>query len=179
LALFFKGAAPEGSLKGARFVRAPFVHLEGGGKDERGMSTEAHSPPNVAEGDSRPGAVTLYRLTRRWQFLATAKGAYSAKGAVLVQMRPRDDGDGRIGLGFTATRKIGGAVVRNRAKRRLREVARALAPELALPGSDYVFIARNGAPDRPFPQLIEDARRALKDLAKPRSETRTKSDHGQ
>jgi len=46
-----------------------------------------------------------------------------------------------IGVGFTATKKIGNAVTRNRAKRRLREVARALLPELGRPGHDYVLIA--------------------------------------
>jgi ribonuclease P protein component len=84
-------------------------------------------------------------------------------------MRPRDDGAAVVRVGFTATRKIGGAVVRNRAKRRLREVARALLPNLALAGCDYVFIARSGAPDRPFPLLLEDAGRALAQLARDRA----------
>lgn len=109
------------------------------------------------------------RLTRRVEFLAAAKGRYCARGAVLVQMRPRDDGAAQVRVGFTATRKIGGAVVRNKAKRRLREVARALLPRLALPGCDYVFIARSGAPDRPFPLLLEDAGKALAQLARERA----------
>ena len=109
------------------------------------------------------------RLTRRVEFLAAAKGRYCARGAVLVQMRPRDDGAAQVRVGFTATRKIGGAVVRNKAKRRMREVARALLPKLALPGCDYVFIARSGAPDRPFPLLLEDAGKALAQLARERA----------
>lgn len=108
------------------------------------------------------------RLTRRAEFLAAAKGRYCARGAVLVQMRPREDGAAQVRVGFTATRKIGGAVVRNKAKRRLREVARALLPTLAVPGCDYVFIARSGAPDRPFPLLLEDAGKALAQLARER-----------
>jgi ribonuclease P protein component len=127
--------------------------------------------PVAETADGAPGKPRVRRLARRWQFLAAAKGAYSARGAVLVQMRPREDGDSIIGFGFTATKKVGGAVVRNRAKRRLREVARLLAPGHALAGCDYVFIARNGAPDRPFDQLVEDARRAMKDLARPRSQS--------
>ncbi len=109
------------------------------------------------------------RLTRRAEFLAAAKGRYCARGAVLVQIRPRGDGVAVVRVGFTATRKIGGAVVRNKAKRRLREVARALLPKLALPGCDYVFIARSGAPDRPFPLLLEDAGKALAQLARERA----------
>ena len=109
---------------------------------------------------------TLARLTRRAEFLAAAKAAYCAKGAVLVQMRARHDDDPKIRVGFTATRKVGGAVVRNRAKRRLREAARACLPALGFPGCDYVFVARTGTPDRPFALLLEDVRRALTHLAK-------------
>jgi ribonuclease P protein component len=79
-------------------------------------------------------------------------------------MRRRDD-QPLIRAGFTATKKIGGAVVRNRAKRRLREAARLLLPELGRPGCDYVFIARGGTPTRPWPRLIDDVRSALISLA--------------
>jgi ribonuclease P protein component len=70
-----------------------------------------------------------------------------------------------IGVGFTATRKIGGAVVRNRAKRRLREAARLLLPALGRPGHDYVFIARQGAAERPWERLLDDVKSALIRLA--------------
>ena len=78
----------------------------------------------------------IERLKSRPQFLAAAKGVSEARGAVVVQRLDRADGEATVRLGFTATRKVGGAVVRNRAKRRLREAARALAPQLARPGSD-------------------------------------------
>jgi ribonuclease P protein component len=70
-----------------------------------------------------------------------------------------------MGCGFTATRKVGGAVVRNRAKRRLREAARLLLPVHGRPGFDYVFIARSGAPSRPWPRLLDDMKSALIRLA--------------
>ena len=114
--------------------------------------------------------IPVGRLTRRSEFLAAAKARYRANGALLVQMRPRQDGSDEVRVGFTATRKVGGAVVRNRAKRRMRAVARALLPDLGVPGCDYVFVARNGAPDRAWPQLLDDARRALTLLARPPSE---------
>ena len=110
----------------------------------------------------------IERLTSRPQFLAAAKGVSEARGAVVIQRLDRQDGDPGVGLGFTATRKIGGAVVRNRAKRRLREAARALAPLLAAPGSDYVFIARMGTADRPWDRLLDDVKSALTRLATPR-----------
>ena len=113
------------------------------------------------------------RLTRRPQFLAAAKGVSQARGAVVVQQLQRDDDDPAVRLGFTATRKIGGAVVRNRAKRRLREAARLLTPLHARPGCDYVFIARMGTADRPWDRLLDDVKSALTRLATPRAASET------
>ncbi len=110
---------------------------------------------------------TIHRLTARPQFLAAAKGVSLARGAVVVQRLDRGDDDAIIRLGFTATRKVGGAVVRNRCKRRLRQAARALVPEFGLPGSDYVFIARQGTADRPWERLLDDVKSALTRLATP------------
>ena len=111
----------------------------------------------------------IHRLTSRPQFLAAAKGVSEARGAVVVQRLDRADGNPAVGIGFTATRKVGGAVIRNRAKRRLREAARALAPHLAVAGSDYVFIARMGTADRSWDRLLDDVKSALTRLATPRS----------
>lgn len=109
------------------------------------------------------------RLLRRPQFLAAAKGVSQARGAVVVQQLDRADGDPTLRLGFTATRKIGGAVVRNRAKRRLREAARLLAPLHGRAGCDYVFIARMGTADRDWDRLLDDVKSALTRLANPRA----------
>ena len=105
------------------------------------------------------------QLDKRAHQLAAAKGRACARGAVLLQVLDRQDGDARIRVGFTATRRVGGAVVRNRAKRRLREVARRLVPALGRPGCDYVLIARGGAPTRPWDRLLDDVKSALIRLA--------------
>ena len=106
----------------------------------------------------------LRRLTKRWQFLACAKGRSLSRGAVVVQALVRDE-EPLIGIGFTATKRVGGAVVRNRAKRRLREAARLLTPLHGLPGHDYVFVARAGTALRPWPRLLDDMQSALIGLA--------------
>lgn len=64
------------------------------------------------------------------------------------------------------TRKVGNAVIRNRARRRMREAARATLPAAALPGCDYVLIARSGTVGRPYPELLGDLQSALAVLAK-------------
>jgi len=83
----------------------------------------------------------------------------------VVQARDRSDENALIRAGFTATKRIGGSVVRNRAKRRLREAARAMLPLHARPGHDYVFIARGGTALRPWERLLDDVKSALISLA--------------
>ena len=104
----------------------------------------------------------IKRLLRRPQFLAAAKGVSEARGGVVIQRLERGDGSPHVGMGFTATRKIGGAVQRNRAKRRLREVAQLVLPGLARPGWDYVLVGKPGATiARDFATLLDDLRAAL------------------
>ena len=110
-------------------------------------------------------------LKTRSEFLHVREGRYAARGALVVQMRDNPERRG-IGMGFTATKKVGNAVIRNRAKRRLREVARALLPELGRSGHDYVFIARSAGPrskattERAWTDLLDDARKALITLSR-------------
>jgi ribonuclease P protein component len=103
---------------------------------------------------------TLQRLTKRSQFLLVRQGARASRPAVLIEARRRDDA-GPIGVGFTASRKVGSAVLRNRAKRRLREAAKRLIPEHGLAGVDYVLVARQHTPEAPWAALLDDVQNAL------------------
>lgn len=86
-------------------------------------------------------------------------------GFVLL-VRLRDDGDPMMRLGLTVSKKVGNAVVRNRMRRRLRELARALLPEAGIAGADHVLIGRQAGIERPFAALVADLQRALAKVAK-------------
>ena len=91
---------------------------------------------------------------------------------LVLQALTRGDEDpagGTIRYGLTASRKVGGAVLRNRARRRLRALAREILPVAGRPGTDYVLIARAATPTRPYAALRADLERALARVARPRS----------
>jgi ribonuclease P protein component len=131
----------------------------------------------------RPDA-PIERLKRRAEFLAVAasRRRHAAPGLILQAKARRPDPSpepdvnrrataGRelppaaaIRYGLTASRKVGGAVARNRARRRLREAARAVLPAHAAPGHDYVIVARPQTLERPFALLLGDLEGALRRL---------------
>jgi ribonuclease P protein component len=100
-------------------------------------------------------------LTRRAEFLrAAAKGRKAPMPGMVLQALSRDDQE-PARLGFTVTRKIGNAVIRNRTRRRLKEAARLVLAERAVSGVDLVLIGRAATRGRDFSDLQEDLRRAL------------------
>ena len=108
-------------------------------------------------------AGSVVRLRRRGEFLAAARGRRVAREAFVLQCVPRREPEraAMIGIGLTVTKKIGNAVTRNRARRRVREALRLVLPGPARPGSDYVVVARPAALTRPFALLREDLAGAL------------------
>jgi ribonuclease P protein component len=109
--------------------------------------------------------IKLGRLKKRSEFLYVRDGRYQARPSVVIQMRAQQDPSDIINVGFTATKKIGGAVVRNLCKRRLRELARDFLPVHGKPGHDYVFIARASTAKAEWPDLQKDVEKALLRLA--------------
>ena len=81
-------------------------------------------------------------------------------GFVLL-VRARDDADSTMRIGITVSKKVGNAVVRNRMKRRFRELARECIPTRGHAGSDHVMIGRSSGIERPFADLRQDLTRAL------------------
>lgn len=101
------------------------------------------------------------RLRRRPEFLrVAASGTKAAVGGVVLQARVRQDSN-PARLGFTVTKKVGNAVVRNRTRRRLKEAARLLLAERSVAGVDLVLIGRDSTRKRNFIALQGDIARAL------------------
>ena len=105
----------------------------------------------------------MERLKTRADFLRAARGIRRVEGAITLETCPSPDPcPGAVRVGFTASKKIGNAVARNRAKRRLRAAASQLLPLLGRGGHDYVLVARGTTVARPFPALLSDITTALK-----------------
>jgi ribonuclease P protein component len=110
------------------------------------------------------------RLKRRAEFLAAAAAnrKWVAPGLVLQARKDASDpiSTNDVRLGFTASRKVGNAVLRNRARRRLKAAAAEVLRDatIAAKGTDLVLIARPATVDRDYKALLEDFRRGLKKL---------------
>ena len=108
--------------------------------------------------------MALATLKKRAEFLRVRSGRRWSTTAFVLEARSRpQDAQGPVGarFGFTVSKKIGGAVVRNRVRRRLRALATALDPAQVRPGYDYVLIARPGAESRAYGDLKADLEHAL------------------
>jgi len=109
----------------------------------------------------------LGRIKRRADFLrlnATAR-KWVGRGFVL-QACPHLDQSTKTRVGFTVSRKVGGAVARNRAKRRLRALADRVVTDMETPAADYVLIGRRETVTVPFSEMEQELRIALQELNK-------------
>ncbi len=105
------------------------------------------------------------RLKQRADFLRLAQSGRKAVTSGLVLQAMVQEPAGAARLGFTVTKKVGNAVIRNRTRRRLKEAARLVLREQKLAGVDLVLIGREATRSRPFPALMDDFRQALQKLS--------------
>jgi ribonuclease P protein component len=154
------------------------------------MSDEAHLPaeqprPQAAsrvpgthgdrrrpQGAERPPctrpqeAQRLVTIKRRADFVAANAGKRATTAGFILLVRDREDSDPSMRVGFTVTKKIGGAVVRNRMKRRFRALAREIVPSKGIAGADHVMIGRAKGIERDFGLLRSELAAALDGLRK-------------
>ena len=124
-------------------------------------------PRRTQDSERAPGprpqeAQRLANIRKRADFLAANAGKRAATPGFVLLVRDRADADPAMRVGFTVTKKIGGAVVRNRMKRRFRALAREVLPSEGLAGSDHVMIGRANGIERGFQQLRGDLSGALR-----------------
>jgi ribonuclease P protein component len=143
-------------------------------------------------------AAALLRLRRREDFLrvAASRRRWVTPAFILQARERREPPDGaqsasarvsgsilagsklpgsglEVRVGFTVSRKVGNAVVRNRVRRRLRAAAAEVLPSHAAPGYDLVLVGRAGGLTRPYDRLIQDLHVALGKVGAARADTRT------
>jgi ribonuclease P protein component len=157
-----KGSSDEAHLP-AEQPRAQAPARLPGPHGDRRRPQDTGRPPRARPQD--PVGLTagtgLGPLTRRADFLAANRGRRAPMPGFVLLVRPRGDGDPGMRIGITVTRKIGGAVVRNRMKRRFRTLARQVLAERGIEGADHVLIGRSGGVERDFALLRSELESAL------------------
>ncbi|MDO5656865.1 MAG: ribonuclease P protein component [Paracoccus sp. (in: a-proteobacteria)] len=131
----------------------------------------ADDQPDAPEGAVFRVSAPVETLRVRADFLRASKALRQGMPGFLLQARRRDGDEAgtAVRVGFTCSKKLGNAVTRNRAKRRLREIARATLPDLGRPGWDYVLVGRPEATiSHDFSQMRADLEAALRRIHKVR-----------
>jgi ribonuclease P protein component len=134
------------------------------GRSQRSARTPQSRPEEAVRltdpaGGAMPASLTTLSIRR--DFLAANAGKRAPMPGFVLLVRDRQDGSPDMRIGYTVTKKIGNAVVRNRMKRRLRELARDLLPTNGIRGADHVLIGRNGGIERDYALLRTELAKAL------------------
>jgi ribonuclease P protein component len=151
--------------------RLPLADVDGGRTGRDPGAARARSPQAVglndraatsqSTGANRDPAGDLRTLTRRADFIAANTGRRAPMPGFVLIVRHRGDADSAARIGYTVTKKIGNAVVRNRMKRRLRALARDILASRAIPGADHVLIGRAGGIERDYATLGAELVKAI------------------
>jgi len=137
--------------------RVPQPH--GDGRRPKGAERPPRARPQEAQ--------RLTTIKKRSDFLAANAGMRTTTPGFILLVRDRKDAESSMRVGFTVTKKIGGAVVRNRMKRRFRALAREIVPAKGFAGADHVIIGRAKGIERDFGLLRTELAQALDRLRKP------------
>jgi ribonuclease P protein component len=161
----FRGMSDEAHLSAEQSraqaaARIPRAQGDSGRAQDPGRPARPRAQDPVGLSQA-PGLATL---TRRADFLAANRGRRAPMPGFVLLVRERGDGDPAMRLGITVTRKIGGAVARNRMKRRFRALANEILPERGFAGADHVMIGRAGGIERNFGALRSEFETALAKL---------------
>ena len=136
------------------------------------ISPQAKDTGSIAGDTHAPAAVlccVVETLRNRPDFLRAASARRQGTASFMLQGRARGDDDAAVRVGFTATKKIGNAVLRNRAKRRMRALMREVLPGMARAGWDYVLVARPDATvSRDYAEMRRDLESALRSVHRER-----------
>jgi ribonuclease P protein component len=135
-------------------ARVPVPH--GDGRRPQGAECPPRTRPQEAQ--------RLATIKKRADFLAANSGRRASTPGFILLVRDRKDSDPQIRVGFTVTKKIGGAVVRNRMKRRFRALVRDIVPGKGIAGADHVLIGRAKGIERDFGLLRSELVGALDKL---------------
>jgi ribonuclease P protein component len=137
-------------------ARVPQPH--GDGRRPQGAECSPRARPQEAQ--------RLTTLKKRGDFIAANGGRRTSTPGFVLLVRDRRDSDPAMRVGFTVTKKVGGAVIRNRMKRRFRALAREVVPVKGIAGADHVMIGRAKGIERDFALLRNDLANALDGLRK-------------
>jgi ribonuclease P protein component len=129
---------------------------------DSGRPQGAERPPRARPQEAQ----RLITIRKRADFVAANGGLRATTTGFVLLVRDREDSDPAMRVGFTVTKKIGGAVVRNRMKRRFRALAREIVPAKGVPGADHVMIGRSNGVERDFGLLRAELASALDSLRK-------------
>ena len=121
---------------------------------------------NQPEAVRTPAQAPLGVIRKRADFLACNRGKRQPMPGFVLLVRDRKDGNAAMRLGITVTKKIGGAVVRNRMKRRFRALARQILPRAGFAGADHVLIGREGGIERDYALLASELEKALRKISR-------------
>ncbi len=145
--------------------------------EQSGSGTSARLPSAVGNGSgpqhsarasgTRPQeALRLTTIKKRRDFLAANNAKRAAMPGFILQVRARDGDSAAKRVGFTVTKKVGNAVIRNRMKRRLRALAREVIAAGGVAGADHILIGRAGHVERDYTLLKAELLKALTKVQK-------------